>query len=259
MPSLKDDMKPTGIKLLQYGQSGAGKSFRAARFATFGPVYFFDFDNKIQNIKLGFGTKHPDLLTQIHFDVYRGSDESVVKNVLAKITEIEKACAAGTCPYKTIVFDSWTQWERTYFDHLMAKQPNLGGKGWGESRQTITVTPTDKVVMPGTSDHQLKNRAFPELIDRITALPLNVIVNCHVKEPMKGPSTIEASGATAQTLPKYFNEWHYLYSTGQGLYKVRVKTNDDFLANTARTDIAASGVLEKDDLEAYAAQIVRKA
>jgi hypothetical protein len=256
MPSLTDVMKPSGMNLLQYGESGAGKSFRAARFAEFGPVYFFDFDNKIQNIKLGFGTKHPELLNKISFDVYRGSDESVVKAVLNKITEIEKACAAGKPPFATIVFDSWTQWERTYFDHLMAKQPNLGGKGWGESRQTITVTATDKVTIPGTSDHQLKNRAFPELIDRITALPINVIVNCHVKEPMKGPATIQASGETAKTLPKYFNEWHYLYSTGQGFYKVRVKANEDFLANTARTDVQPSGILEKDDLLAYKDQLV---
>ena len=255
MPKLTDTVKPTGIKLLQYGDSGAGKSFRAARFAQFGPIYFFDFDNKIQNIKLGLAAKHPELLPNIDYDTYRGSDESVVKGVLSKITEIEKACMAGTPPYATIVFDSWTQWERTYFDHLMAKQPNLGGKGWGESRQTVTVTATDRVTIPGTSDHQLKNRAFPELIDRITALPINVIVNCHVKEVMGEPSTIEASGATARTLPKYFNEWHYLYSAN-GFYKIRAKSNDKYLANSARTDLPPSGLIEKDDLLAWKDQLV---
>jgi hypothetical protein len=252
LPQLTDNIAPKGLKLIQYGPSGAGKSVRAAKFAAFGPVYFFDFDNKMDNLKLYLDKKFPEMSKKISYDTYRGGDADVVERVNTKLKEIQ----SGKTGYATVVFDSWTQWERTYFDHLLARFQNLGGKNWGEARQVVDVSPGEKVVMPGTADHQLKNRAFPEFIDRITALPLNVVVNCHVKEVMKGPATIEASGATAQTLPKYFNEWHYLYSE-RGFYKVRVKANEDFLANSARQDVPLSGVLDKDDLEVYAAQLVR--
>jgi hypothetical protein len=96
-----------------------------------------------------------------------------------------------------------------------------------------------------------------EFIDQLTSLPLNIIVNCHIKEVMKGAATIDCSGGIANTLPKYFNEWHYLYGQTGGFYKVRVKPNDDFLANSARTDVGPMGVLDKDDLTIYDSQLVK--
>jgi hypothetical protein len=252
MPKLTENIKPTGFKLLQYGESGSGKSVRAAMFAQFGPVYFFDFDNKIGNIQAYMRAKFPQLAERIEYDVYRGGDADVVIRVSEKL----KAVEANVAKYATLVIDSWTQFERTYLDHLMSKYMGIGGKGWGAARTTIQITKDEKIIIPGTEDHQLKNRAFPEFIDRLTALPLNIIVNCHVKEVMKGPATIAASGEVAKTLPKYFNEFHYLYVASGNAFRVRVRGNDDFLANTSRTDVGPSGVLDKDDLTVYSNQLV---
>jgi hypothetical protein len=236
----------TGLKLLQYGESGAGKTVRACRFAAYGPLYVFDFDGKFEPTKKFLKAKFPDLVGNIAHDTYRGADADVINRVNTKLKEIE----SGKSGIATVVFDSWTQWEMTYFEYLMSKFTSFGGKGWGESRATVLLSPEQKIIMPGTADHQLKNKAFAEFIDRVTSLPVNIIINCHLQVPAKGPATIAASGAIARTIPKYFHEWHYLYSSG-GFWKVRVQANDDFLANTTRTDVGPSGVLDKDVLDVY--------
>jgi len=251
MPKLTETIKPRGLKLIQYGESGSGKSVRAAQFAQFGPIYFFDFDGKMDSLRMYLSAKQPTLLDKIDYDVYRGQDLDIIERVNAKLKAIEESIKVGKPLYATLVFDSWSAWERTYFDHLLARFNSMGGKGWGEARSTVQITKDEKVILPGTADHQLKNRAFPEFVDKITSLPLNVIVNCHLKEVLKGPATIAASGEIAKTLPKYFNEFHYLYSTALGQYKVRIKPNDEFLANSSRTDVGSSGVLDKDDLTVY--------
>jgi len=258
MPTLTEQTKPKGLKLIHYGESGSGKTVRASQFAKFGRVYFFDFDNKIDNLQAFLQSKNPDLLPNISYDVYRGSDKEVVEAVNTKLEEIAASIAAGKPLYETIVLDSWTQFERNYFNYLLSRFSGLGGKNWGEARQTVQVSPKDTIILPGTLDHQLKNRAFPEFIDKLTSLRLNIIVNCHVKEMMKGPNTIAASGETARTLPKYFNEFLYLYKNPDGSFKIRASGNSDFLASSFRTDVPPTGVLKNDDFDAYSQYLIRK-
>jgi hypothetical protein len=240
------DVKPSGLKLLQYGESGSGKSVRAARFAQFGPLYLFDFDGKAINLR-SFFQNDPTILANLDVQTYGAKDYEAIKTKLAAIAA---SCASGKPMYATVVLDSWTEFERIYMDVLMSKHQALGGKKWGVERQEIRVTRDELIVMPGTSDHQLKNRAFPAFITALTALPINVVINCHIKEPPDQAATIQASGEVAKTLPKYFHEWHYLY-VFNGAHRVRVKPSNDYLANTALPNVPPTGVLDKDDLSVY--------
>lgn len=240
------------FKLLQYGESGSGKSVRAAKFAKYGPLYLFDFDNKFISSEIFLKAKAPDLLKNITAESFRGLDpDDFMGRVNAKLKSV---VAEG---YATIVFDSWTQFERVYFEYLMSHFQSLGGKNWGESRQTITLSKDEVAILPGTNDYILKNREIARFVDKITALPINVIVNCHVKEVMKGAATIAAEGQSAKILPKSFHEFVYLYNNAQGVNKVRVKPTSEFLANSPRTDVGPSGILDKDDFSFYDAVVFR--
>jgi len=211
--------KETRLKLVQWGESKAGKSYRAASAAAFGPVYIFDFDGNIQRTIADY-EGHP-LFDKIEADVYNNpkDPESVKVAVEKKLEEIEASIKAGKPKYATIVFDSWTAWQQIVLEAIMGPR-RQGGK-------------------PESVDWQ-RNASYQRyVINKIFNgfRPLNIIVNCHVKwikDEQLGMISPElnAYGQVALNLHRFSNELHWLdYKNGKHLVKVvpdnRIKAYTD--------------------------------
>lgn len=174
------------LKIVQIGESGSGKTHRALSALQYGPMFFFDCDNKLANYASS-GKLTDQQLEQVDFMVPKSTSE-----ILNQIAILEKA--GESIKFATIVLDTFSRWNELVIEELIEKnngQP-LRIQDWG----------TVKVI----------NARF---LKRIFSLPCNVIINAHLaeKENAVGESgfTAGGSGSAAQMLPEFVDECHYLY------------------------------------------------
>lgn len=244
MPSLTSFSERKKLTLLQYGESGSGKSIRAASAAMWGPTYIFDFDGKIGSI-YEFFKSTPKILDSIHYDTYQDSDPTkptAAEAAYRKLLDIHKQSASGTCPYTTVVWDSYTAWEQFYLSHIMAK--NSGFK-----RMRVEVG-GGYVLVPDQADYRIHSHAEWSFIPVLTSLPCNVIVNCHIQTKQDEATGafetgIAAAGKLWKVFPKYFPEVHRVISKGNE-FTAQVRSDIRFVANTRLRDVPANGIIPSD-------------
>ena len=231
------------LRILQYGKTGSGKSVRAASMAKYGPVYIFDFDGKIGSLSSHFVDK-PEVLKNVHYDEYTDKPGTITAclRVYAKLNELWAQCEKGECPYATIVFDSWTSWEQIALQQIM--NSNLGF-----NRMQVNIGGVNELV-PSEVDYRIHAHTQWMLLPKLTALPLNVFINCHTiirQNKLTGAieHTLAAAGKLAETLPKYFEEVHRTVASEEG-FRVQVKPSYEFACNTTLKDLPQDGIIENE-------------
>lgn len=251
-----DDVKK--LNLLQYGDTGTGKTIRAASAHRWGPVYFFDFDGKLLGLKSWFEDK-PEVLSKIEFDIYMdviapGESTFAAEAALKKLNEITKDVRAGKCKYSTIVLDSWTGWEQSFLGMIVDRNNKTS-----RAKTEVKITDDYAVQPPDMIDYRAHGQAQKEFLCRLLSLPLNVIINCHTKVSQDELTQqidrgLAASGQLSKTLPKYFNEVHRTL-VRNGKYVAQIKGDSLWPANSKlkQTDAYLEGDLAVFDKLAYRA------
>lgn len=233
------------LGILEYGESGCGKSIRSALAAKWGPVYIFDLDGKIGGIH-EFYKNHPELLSakdlsNIEYDSYRDCDA-----VYSKLREIDRITTeTGKCPYVTIIFDSWTAWEDIVLAKIIQDNP-------GKDRKKMRTGPDLKhvILVPTLEDYGIHATVQTRLLLELTGLPTNLILVAHIqsrKDEVSGGREIgiQAVGKLWKLMPKYFSEVHRCF-VDRGAYKVQVRADALYACNTRLQNIPKNGEISSD-------------
>lgn len=243
MPQLSNFHESKTLKVLEYGETGTGKSIRAASAAAFGPLYIFDFDGKVSSV-YEFYKDRPEILENISYDSYVDGPKPVACTAAhKKLREIWETCQKGPPPYATVVFDSWTAWEQYYLSQIMDTNPAF-------KRMKVTPGGGITVTVPDQADYRIHAHAQSTFLPQLLSLPMNVIVICHVQaksDEITGRIDygIQAAGKLMKTLPKFFGEVHRTF-VENGRYAVQVRSDGRFPANTRLRDIPSSGIVDGD-------------
>lgn len=96
-----------------------------------------------------------------------------LKHTFEAFWKIIQAIKEETCPYKTIVFDTYSEAHAQMIRESARKRAGINDK-W--STQDYTVSQLE---------YTTANKEMRELVERLKKLPVNVIVTCHTKEDTK--------------------------------------------------------------------------
>jgi hypothetical protein len=250
---LKDALKNRGIRLLQYGDSGVGKSIRASEAARWGKVQYHDFDEQTQNLASYLTEVYPERVDKIEVITYAGLPDAKKWERFDKtLTVLE----AGTHDIKTLVIDSYTRFENVYFNFL-ASVYNPATGSFGTPRKTVKIGQGDELILPGTNDYFILAAAVKKITGRLKDLQVNVIVNAHVRDYIENrqqivsQGTIQAAGQIRAFLPTEFTEFHRLFVDDYGKHRVQAKPSRYWLAKTSLTNIPQNGILKDGSLEVF--------
>lgn len=228
MPVSIANAKNNYLRLMQLGESGSGKSRRAADATRWGKVYYFDFDGKIGNlVRSGFLTEEQSSL--IEYDTYTSSQEAM------RFAESLKT----NNPYKTIVVDT-----SSVFNSIVET----------EVRQKCKLSPTAKFSYDEWG--MVLGICTTFFYGLLLPLKCNLIVNSHIKvrEQADGTELLDAAGAGsfAPTLKTRMTDSQYLYKK-LGKYCVSVRASEKIAINSPVDPrfVDANGVLTVSDLSVF--------
>jgi hypothetical protein len=224
------------LRLIQLGESGSGKSRRAADATRWGRVYFFDFDGKINNL-MRMGHLTAEQADLIDYDTYTDTSSAI------KFAESLKA----NNPYQTVVVDTSSIFNQLAEVEVRAKKKlapdaKFSYDEWG---QVLGICNTFFYM-------------------HLLPLKCHIIINSHVKtkEQADGTEILDAAGAGgfAVTLKQRMTDSQYLTKKG-GKYLVQVKASDRIAINSPMpADVVDSvtGCLKVSDLSVFDARLIKK-
>lgn len=240
-----------GLRLIQYGRSSAGKSTRAAGAARWGKVEIHDFDNKAQNLAAYISKFSPELLENITVVSYdHMTDNQRIDKFLKRVKDLQKKP-----DITTLVLDSLTRFEEAYLNFLMSVIPS-SGTGFGSQRFTTTVGGEQFTVL-GTNDYGILASGMKKLVGWLKDIPINIIVNAHLKDPVEtkkeivDEGTLASRGQIREWLPTEFTEFHRLFVDEYMKHRVQVRPSSQYLASTALADVPPTGVLQDNSLAVF--------
>lgn len=219
------DAKPNqvGFKLIQTGEPGSGKTYRACSAAKFGPVFVIDTDNKLIGLKNRLPAEWVDQI-----DVETPTTSDAYMAIMRNLDSLPKK-------YSTVVLDTMSR----AYDRMVDNMKQLNPKGDG--RQIYGAAYSANV----------------ELINKLFSLPMNVIVNTHVgmEEMEDGTKKLTSStaGKFGATLPQYVNEVHYCHLNLANKPKVRGEPSSIVVARTVvdKKYLDSSGLFLVEDLSIF--------
>jgi hypothetical protein len=186
------------LKLMLNGINGAGKTRAWASFP--GPIYCFDFDNRLKTVKKDYPER-----TDIEYDTYGPDNFSKYDQMLDRLQTKNK--------YATIVIDSITSLTTTSVIYSLGE---TGGK-------TIA-----GLSVPGLDEYNVETSVVSKTLEVFKELSRNchVIVTCHpiarldtsgqgkTMKVAKVQSIVSYGMKLASIIPNYFDE---IYSLQTGL------------------------------------------
>lgn len=220
------------IKVLTYGEAGAGKTVFACSFP--GPIYVADFDGKVSSAAAYY--KHigqTERLEEIDFDEYNKGAQGVAFGEWGrKLAEFEREAKEGTLRYKTIVIDSLTFFADRAMEKVMADNPGIKSPVKG---------------IPGLQHYGVFNPFIKWQLGRVLSLPCNVVVTSHIKvdkddltgQIIKGPNL---TGKLQAFIPVLFPEVYRQYAERKGeTTRYLLQTKPDLYFSTIRSQIPTLG------------------
>lgn len=179
------------FELLQTGDTGHGKTTRALDATRFGPVYFFDFDGKLQGAVRNLTPEQRELIS---YDNYKDKDFNYAFD---KLKELKGLYDRGEGPFATVVIDTFTLLnEKAYIKAMGSKLEKPGAKATFDEWGVI-------------------NTDLLNFFNVLHTLPCNIIVNAHVAktENAEGKQVlgVEGMGSFRNKIAKKMTDSHYLY------------------------------------------------
>src|SRR5437870_4440166 len=100
MPNMDNVVVGGPTLIIMKGEPGTGKSIAAASYSQSGPMFYFDFEDKMDSVKNYYYNTigKPELVKNLEYKVYRNWDEAWIKLSTFSVQ----------CPYKVLVWDSLT-------------------------------------------------------------------------------------------------------------------------------------------------------
>lgn len=146
MPHISE-VASLGVKFLLFGPMGTGKSHFTSTMPQ--PIYYFDTDHGMKTIFNRLTAEGLMDVAQIDYDTYWDGPHmerritkaiTIVESILSKINpspdayvnwenklgELVEEAEAGTCKYKTVVFDSLTTLSIIFINYIMYVNKNQG-------------------------------------------------------------------------------------------------------------------------------------
>lgn len=211
------------IKLLLIGDSGAGKTV----FSTSpeGKIFVFDFDNKLSSAAAYWSVKNPAKLKDIEYEQFsldKGTEPYI--KFRQKLQGLTDVAAKGDFPYQTVVVDSLTLYAEAMMAYFMAKNSSIKRAFEG---------------IPAMQDYLVAGSKFRDDMNRLLALPCNVICIAHSTSSMdestgETKNGILLSGKTADHLPRIFTEVAWAYTKVTQPKAPGEASKIEYLANTRK-------------------------
>lgn len=245
---LSDTQASRGFRVLQYGASGKGKTYRTLTAVQFGPMFIIDCDGKLEAYMQRSEVKHKE---NIHYVVPSNIDEF--------LEAINFAIQDNGKTYATICIDTVTAWHSLAKNKLKDyKVSQINPAARSNMPASLDGTPFIKLGFDEYGD--LKDHTLGTL-DKLLSLKSNLIVNSHV-DISTDPSglkeiTVGTIGSTGPKMPEKFQETHYLYTDRNGKIKIRGRRGvGSEVANSALDDEAfdQQGNFKVTDLSPFASR-----
>jgi len=231
-------------KILVYGDSGTGKTVFALGFKP--PLYCFDFDGKISS-GAAFYTGDKERLANIDYDVFTsGTHDQPAQRFEAKLREFEKQAQEGAFPYKAVILDSFTTFNDVMMKDILLTNP------------AVQRTRSPTAVIPAMLDYRIQNIHVKNILNRLLALPANIIVLAHIKtekDELTGRilNMPNAPGGLSVYLPVVFEEVYHTYVEAKGterVYLAQTQADAQFIARSQIKGIAPVIKLNYESLNA---------
>lgn len=230
MPNTRDLLSKPWLKVLCWSPSGTGKTNLLGTAAELGPMYIYDFDQRLQGIAD----------RDIEFDSYRDANQAQPTAYDLASSHLDRIRGIKPFPYTTIALDGLTTFAiaamNRAFPATKAFMPQL------------TRISTNNAIVPAQPDYMTAMALTEQFISKLVALPCHVIVTAH-EDNDKDELTqrifknIAVSGKLAIRLPGYFNElWRMVVSTtavngvAQNTFNVVTRPDNLYSARTCYRD-----------------------
>ncbi len=246
MPSLAEVKTESNLKILAFGNSGAGKTCFAAGFPA--PILYLDFDGKVDSAA-EFYKSDVERLKAI--DV-RNLQQKLMMNPTANpIVElmgiINKELIPGAkagLPFKTLVLDSITTFSSLVLNHIILTNPGI--------KRTVSAQGSQ----PCLQDYGILKREFAKLIPGLLSLQCNVVMLGHIStekdettgELIRGPLM---DGSFAKELPIYFKECWRIYVNDKGEHLAQTKSDARYSCRSQIPGLPNPLPLKYTELEKY--------
>lgn len=246
MPALSEIKTESNLKILLYGNSGAGKTCFAAGFP--GPILYLDFDGKVDSAA-EFYKSDPERLKII--DVRQLQQRLLMNPTANPIAELGAIISKELVPaqktglaFKTLVLDSITTFSSLTLNHIIMTNPGIKRNMSAQGAQ------------PGLQDYGILKREFAKLIPGLLSLPCNVVMLGHIStekdentgEVTRGPLM---DGSFAKELPIYFKECWRAYVDDKGQHYAQTKSNASYACRSQIPTLPNPLPLKYDELKKY--------
>lgn len=211
------------MKLLVYGQSGAGKTV----FASGAPKpLVLDFDGKVSSAASYYSVNDPAKLKEISYEDMTDvpGQPRPFRRFKAVLAQLQKDAAEGKLKHETIIVDSLTLFIDSLMTDIMAENPGVKRVNG----------------VPALQDFQIMNIQFKDIMSQLLGLPCHVIVIGHItSETNQETGKIFwkplVPGKLADRLPQVFTEVYRAYvvrQNGQTEHLCQTSSDGDYVCRT---------------------------
>lgn len=224
MKTLDQLVNTQKMKLLVYGQSGAGKTV----FATGAPKpLVLDFDGKVSSAASFYSVNEPSKLKEISYEDMTDApgQPRPFRRFKAVLAQLQKDAAEGKLAHETVIVDSLTLFIDALMADIMAENPGVKRVNG----------------VPALQDFQIMNIQFKDVMSQLLSLPCHVIVIGHItSETNQETGKIFwkplVPGKLADRLPQVFTEVYRAYVVyqkgGQAEYVMQTSSDGDYVCRT---------------------------
>jgi hypothetical protein len=241
MPKLIDMPSGDVLMTLIKGESGTGKTIMAVSYALSGPLYIFDFEDRMRSVANYYRQiKRLDVIQNVEYDTYYS---------FSKLRKKFQAIEQSPKGLKNVVIDSLT----SFTDRVLSNTKQFKGNEQATTGQNVGRT-VGEFRVNTLDDFNAESAAIQEFIVEhaliLKSMKINVIVNAHVikvkEDSDEGPGKttiarylMTGGKKSGQKIPGYYDEiYHTNIEPGMSTsdapsYTIRTRHSGNDFAKTS--------------------------